>query len=187
MVEVTASERDRLSVNNTFMGTMSLARRRSRRHRPCLVSPISWRPCNWLRCSQWDRGPSWFICSWQTKMEICFWADGNPGLPDQSCRWAILPLSIREWPRNLDFFKAGFRVRYVYAWLWFRVDVHTKEGNMKEYHGSATIGLILRNLSLKAPVTHDRTAFQIALWTLVAGCTLCPAIAIAKQGSKRRS
>ena len=43
------------------------------------------------------------------------------------------------------------------------VDVHTKEGNMKEYHGSATIGLISGNLSLEGPIIKDRTAFQITL------------------------
>lgn len=44
-----------------------------------------------------------------------------------------------EADRNLDFFKAGFPARYG-GRLSSVVDVHTKEGNMKEYHGSATIG-----------------------------------------------
>lgn len=61
--------------------------------------------------------------------------------------------------RNLDFFKAGFPARYG-GRLSSVVDVHTKEGNMKEYHGSATIGLISGNLSLEGPVIMIARLFR---------------------------
>lgn len=94
------------------------------------------------------------------------------------------PLSIRRRIRNLDFFKAGFPARYG-GRLSSVVDVHTKEGNMKEYHGSATIGLISGNLSLEGPIIKDRTAFQIALRRSWLDVFSAPDDSDRKQGHKK--
>lgn len=55
---------------------------------------------------------------------------------------------------------------------------------MKEYHGSATIGLISGNLSLEGPIIKDRTAFQIALRRSWLDVLSAPAIAIANKVRK---
>ena len=39
------------------------------------------------------------------------------------------------------------------------MDVHTKDGNMKEYHGSAMLGLTSGNLNFEGPIIKDRTSF----------------------------
>ncbi|WP_369979505.1 TonB-dependent receptor domain-containing protein [Parabacteroides segnis] len=91
---------------------------------------------------------------------------------------------------GMDFFKAGFPARYG-GRLSSVVDVHTKEGNMREYHGSATIGLISGNLNFEGPIIKDRTSFQIALRRTWLDVLTAPAIGIAnsiikKDGSKVR-
>lgn len=56
---------------------------------------------------------------------------------------------------------------------------------MKEYHGSATIGLISGNLSLEGPIIKDRTAFQIALRRSWLDVFSAPTIAIVNRVIKR--
>lgn len=43
------------------------------------------------------------------------------------------------------------------------VDVHTRQGDMYHYHGSASIGLIAGKLNLSGPLVKGRTSFNIAL------------------------
>lgn len=85
--------------------------------------------------------------------------------------------------KDVDFYKSAFPARYG-GRLSSVVDVHTKDGNMKEYHGSATIGLISGNLSLEGPIIKDRTAFQIALRRSWLDVLSAPAIAIANKVRK---
>lgn len=91
---------------------------------------------------------------------------------------------------GIDFFKAGFPARYG-GRLSSVADVHTREGNMREYHGSATIGLISGNLNLEGPIIKDRTSFNIALRRTWLDVLTAPAIGITnriikKDGSKVR-
>ena len=41
---------------------------------------------------------------------------------------------------------------------------------MKEFHGSASLGLVSGNLNLEGPIWKDRTSFNIALRRYVVGC-----------------
>lgn len=86
--------------------------------------------------------------------------------------------------RGMDFFKAGFPARYG-GRLSSVVDVHTREGNMREYHGSATIGLLSGGLSLEGPIVRDRTSFQIALRRSWADLVSAPALAIVNALNKK--
>lgn len=86
--------------------------------------------------------------------------------------------------RSMEFFKAGFPSRYG-GRLSSVVDVHTKEGNMKEFHGSASLGLISGNLSLEGPLIKDRTSFQIAFRRTWLDVLTAPAIAIANKIQKK--
>lgn len=42
------------------------------------------------------------------------------------------------------------------------VDIRLKDGDMKKYHGSASIGLLSASLNLEGPIIKDRTSFNIS-------------------------
>lgn len=79
--------------------------------------------------------------------------------------------------RNIEFFKAGFPSRYG-GRLSSVIDVHTKDGNMKEFHGSATLGLIAGNVSLEGPIVKDRTSFAVSLRRTWLDAITAPTLAI---------
>lgn len=64
--------------------------------------------------------------------------------------------------KTVDFFKGGFPARYG-GRLSSVVDVRTKDGNMKEYHGNFSIGLLEGRLQFEGPIVKDRTSFNVAL------------------------
>lgn len=79
--------------------------------------------------------------------------------------------------KDIDFYKSAFPARYG-GRLSSVVDVHTKEGNMKEYHGSAMLGLTSGALSLEGPLVKDKTSFQIAMRRSWLDVLSAPAVAI---------
>ena len=161
-VVVTASERDRLSVNNTLMGTMEFSQKTIK------ATPTLFGESDIVKTLQLTPGVAsgteglagLYVRGGDQDGNL-FLIDGNPVYQINHVG-GLFSAFNPEAIRNLDFFKAGFPARYG-GRLSSVVDVHTKEGNMKEYHGSATIGLISGNLSLEGPIIKDRTAFQIAL------------------------
>ncbi len=62
---------------------------------------------------------------------------------------------------NATLYKAGFPARYS-GRLSSVIDVGLKEGNMKEFHGSASIGLISSKIMLEGPIKKDKTSFLIS-------------------------
>ncbi len=64
--------------------------------------------------------------------------------------------------REVDFYKSAFPARYG-GRLSSVLDARTKDGNTREYHGSATIGLTSGNLNLEGPIIKDRTSFNLSL------------------------
>ena len=52
--------------------------------------------------------------------------------------------------------KGGFPARYG-GRLSSVLDIRMKEGNMKEFHGEGSIGLISSKLSLEGPIKKDKT------------------------------
>lgn len=86
--------------------------------------------------------------------------------------------------KSMEFFKAGFPARYG-GRLSSVVDVHTKDGNMKEFHGSAMLGLISGNLTLEGPIWKDHTSFNIALRRTWLDVLTAPAIAIVNKKQKK--
>ena len=63
---------------------------------------------------------------------------------------------------NLDFYKSGFPARYG-GRLSSVVDVETSEGNMQEYHGNLSLGLIDGRLHVEGPIWKDKTSFNFGL------------------------
>ncbi len=62
---------------------------------------------------------------------------------------------------NATLYKGGFPARYS-GRLSSVLDIQMKEGNMKEFHGSASIGLIGAKLLLEGPIIKDRTSFLVS-------------------------
>lgn len=79
--------------------------------------------------------------------------------------------------KDVEFFKSAFPARYG-GRLSSVVDIHTKDGNMKEYHGSAMLGLTSGSLNLEGPLVKDRTSFNFALRRSWIDALSAPAIAI---------
>ena len=63
---------------------------------------------------------------------------------------------------SLDFYKSGFPARYG-GRMSSVVDVRTKDGDFKEYHGLASIGLLDGRLQFEGPIIKDKTSFNIGL------------------------
>jgi len=82
--------------------------------------------------------------------------------------------------RKLDFYKAGFPARYG-GRLSSVVDVQTKAGDMNEFHGSMSVGLISGNLNLEGPIMKDRTSFAVSLRRSWLDLFSGPVIAIANK------
>lgn len=64
--------------------------------------------------------------------------------------------------KNVDFYKSGFPARYG-GRLSSIVDVRTKEGNMKEFHGTFSLGLLDGRVQFEGPIIKDKTSFNIAI------------------------
>lgn len=183
-VVVTASERDRLSVNNTLMGAMEFSRRTIK------AAPTLFGESDIVKTLQLTPGVAsgteglagMYVRGGDQDGNL-FLIDGNPVYQINHVG-GLFSAFNPEAIRNMDFFKAGFPARYG-GRLSSVVDVHTKEGNMKEYHGSATLGLISGNLSLEGPIVRDRTAFQVALRRSWLDVLSAPAIAIANRIQKK--
>ena len=77
---------------------------------------------------------------------------------------------------NLDFYKSGFPARYG-GRLSSVVDVETSEGNMMEYHGNVSIGLIDGRLHVEGPIVPGKTSFNVGLRRSWLDVVTAPAIA----------
>lgn len=115
--------------------------------------------------------------------ENLFLIDGNPVYQINHIG-GIFSAFNPEAISGMDFFKSGFPSRYG-GRLSSVVDVYTKEGNMKEYHGSASIGLISGNLNFEGPIIKDRTSFNIGLRRTWLDVLSAPAVAIANKITKK--
>jgi outer membrane receptor for ferrienterochelin and colicin len=114
--------------------------------------------------------------------ENLFLIDGNP-VYQVSHLGGLFSAFNTEAIRGMDFLKAGFPARYG-GRLSSVVDIHTQEGNMKEYHGAVSLGLIAGNLSLEGPIVKDRTSFAIALRRTWLDVLTAPAFAIINNKNK---
>lgn len=63
--------------------------------------------------------------------------------------------------RNVTLIKGGFPARYG-GRLSSVLDIRMKEGNSKEFKGSASIGLISSKLTLEGPIKSDKTSFMVS-------------------------
>ncbi|WP_289692388.1 TonB-dependent receptor [uncultured Duncaniella sp.] len=85
--------------------------------------------------------------------------------------------------KNIDFYKSGFPARYG-GQLSSVVDVRTKDGNMNEYHGSFSVGLLDGRLQIEGPIARNRTSFNIGLRRTWLDLITIPAFAIYNKNQK---
>lgn len=64
--------------------------------------------------------------------------------------------------KNIDFYKSGFPARYG-GRLSSVIDVRTNDGDMKEFHGNFSLGLLDGRIQYEGPLIKNRTSFNIAM------------------------
>ena len=62
---------------------------------------------------------------------------------------------------KVELIKGGFPARYG-GRLSSVIDISMKEGNMKEFHGEGSIGLVASKLTLEGPIINDKTSFIVS-------------------------
>lgn len=62
---------------------------------------------------------------------------------------------------NVELVKGGFPARYG-GRLSSVIDITMKEGNMKEFKGEGSVGLIASKLTLEGPISKDKTSFLLS-------------------------
>lgn len=63
--------------------------------------------------------------------------------------------------KNIDLYKGGFPARYG-GRLSSVIDITSKDGNLHEYKGSATIGMISSKINFEGPIFKGKTSFNIS-------------------------
>jgi len=63
--------------------------------------------------------------------------------------------------KNVTLIKGGFPARYG-GRLSSIIDISMKEGNMKSYHGAASIGLISSKMMFEGPIVKDKSSFAVS-------------------------
>ncbi len=88
--------------------------------------------------------------------------------------------------KTVDFYKSSFPARYG-GRLSSVVDVRTKDGDMKHFHGTFSIGLTEGRFQLEGPIIKDKTSFNIALRRTWLDVLTAPVFAIlnAKNGGDK--
>ncbi|MCR5277070.1 MAG: TonB-dependent receptor plug domain-containing protein [Bacteroidales bacterium] len=81
---------------------------------------------------------------------------------------------------NLDFYKSGFPARYG-SRMSSVVDVETRPGDMQDYHGSFSLGLIDGRIQVEGPIWRDKTSFNLGVRRTWMDVITIPAIAYANR------
>ncbi|MDF9829970.1 TonB-dependent receptor [Parabacteroides sp. PF5-6] len=179
-VVVMADDRERQQVHTTRMGALEFDRQTIRQ------TPVMFGEADIVKTLQLTPGVTsgtdgfaGMYVRGGNSDENLFLIDGNP-VYQISHVGGLFSAFNPDAIRNVEFYKAGFPSRYG-GRLSSVVDVHTKEGNMKEFHGSATLGLIAGNLSLEGPIIKDRTSFALSFRRTWLDVITAPALAIANN------
>jgi len=89
-----------------------------------------------------------------------FLLDGMP-LYNVNHLFGFMSVFQPEAIKHVDFYKSGFPARFG-GRLSSIVDVRTKDGDMKKYYGSFSIGLLTSHINLEGPIVKDKTSFTIS-------------------------
>lgn len=86
--------------------------------------------------------------------------DGNP-VYNADHLLGIFSVFTPEAVKNVTLSKGSFPARYG-GRLSSIVDVRTNDGDMKNYHGAFSLGLLTAKLHVEGPIKKDRTAFSVS-------------------------
>lgn len=84
--------------------------------------------------------------------------------------------------KTVDFYKSGFPARYS-GRLSSITDVRTRDGNMKETHGSYSIGLLDGRFQIEGPIMKEKTSFNFGLRRSWMDLFLRPAFAVINKSN----
>lgn len=85
--------------------------------------------------------------------------------------------------KNIDFYKSGFPARYG-GRLSSVVDVRTNDGNMQEFHGNISMGLLDGRIQFEGPIWKNRTSFNVAIRRTWLDVFTAPVLAIRNSVKK---
>jgi hypothetical protein len=85
---------------------------------------------------------------------------------------------------SIDFYKSSFPVKYG-SRLSSVLDVHTKNGDLNNYHGTAMIGLTSGNLNFEGPIVKNKTSFNISVRRTWFDLLSMPALSILNKKDKK--
>jgi outer membrane receptor protein involved in Fe transport len=83
---------------------------------------------------------------------------------------------------NIELLKGGFPARYG-GRVSSVIDISMKEGNMQQFHGEGSIGIVASRLTLEGPIFKDRTSFIISARRTYIDLLMRPFIAAANAAS----
>lgn len=88
--------------------------------------------------------------------------------------------------RNVDFYKTSFPAKYDGRLASF-MDVHTKDGSLKEHHGSFRLGLTSGAFDINGPIVKDRTSYSVAIRRSWYDVLTVPGLAIFNKMNKEQN
>lgn len=86
--------------------------------------------------------------------------DGSPVF-NSSHFFGVFSLMNANVVKTTDLYKGAFPARFG-GRLSSIIDIATKEGDMKSFHGNAAIGLISTKFDLEGPIKKDKTSFMVS-------------------------
>jgi hypothetical protein len=86
--------------------------------------------------------------------------DGSPVF-NSSHLFGLFSVFNPDIVKSADFYKGGFPARYA-GRLSSVIDISTKDGDMKEYHGEASAGVIAVRGMVEGPIKKDKTSFVVS-------------------------
>lgn len=89
--------------------------------------------------------------------------------------------------KNIDFYKSGFPTKYG-GRLSSVLDVYTREGDVKKFHGRLALGAMDARVQLEGPIVNQTTSFNVAFrrtWLNLIPVPLLDVISMNQGGSQK--
>lgn len=88
--------------------------------------------------------------------------------------------------KNVTLYKGSFPARFG-GRLSSVVDIRMKEGDMQQYHGNVSVGLISSKLNFEGPIVKDKLSFNLSFRRTYSDLLMKPALWIARHAEKDMS
>jgi outer membrane receptor for ferrienterochelin and colicin len=85
--------------------------------------------------------------------------------------------------KNVDFYKGSFPARYG-GRLSSVTDVRLKDGDLQQYHGNVSLGLLMAKAAIEGPVVKGRTSFNVAFRRTWFDAITAPIFALVNKADK---